>query len=219
MEPIAVIDLENRDYPKGGGWSDEFDLGVVLLGKDGKEKSSATFSGSGLLVGAKFKGWMEVNRNPVVTSFNQSFDRRRLIEGCRVNGLEWGPDIRVLAWDAMNKEGATVTLPNGFKKWPSLDEAAIHYGLGRQGVHSPVEDARLASKVLLAVTPKKEEASTMPVKECQEEGKPGFKYGDSGKCYTYTEGDEASKKAAQRKAHIQGYAIEMSQKQAGKTPD
>jgi hypothetical protein len=48
----------------------------------------------------------------------------------------------------------------------------------------------------------------MPVMACTLEGKPGYKYGDSGKCYTYSPGDEPGRKEAKRKAHIQGAAIE-----------
>lgn len=42
----------------------------------------------------------------------------------------------------------------------------------------------------------------MPVKRCQKDGKSGFKYGDSGKCYTG--------KGARAKAEKQGRAIEAS---------
>lgn len=48
----------------------------------------------------------------------------------------------------------------------------------------------------------------MPVKDCMENGKPGFKYGDSGHCYTFPPGDEAAKKAAKKEAIDQGLAIE-----------
>ena len=47
----------------------------------------------------------------------------------------------------------------------------------------------------------------MPIKSCQENGKPGFKYGDSGKCYTYEKGNEASRLAAIAKAQKQAAAI------------
>lgn len=47
----------------------------------------------------------------------------------------------------------------------------------------------------------------MPVKECEDGGKPGYKYGDSGKCYTYTPKDEVSRNKAKRQAIIQGIAI------------
>jgi hypothetical protein len=50
----------------------------------------------------------------------------------------------------------------------------------------------------------------MPVKACSDNGKPGFKYGDGGKCYTYTKGNEASRKRAMAKATKQGQAIEIS---------
>ncbi len=50
----------------------------------------------------------------------------------------------------------------------------------------------------------------MPVQACQLNSKNGFKYGESGKCYTYSEGNEQSKKAARVKAALQGRAIEAS---------
>ena len=46
----------------------------------------------------------------------------------------------------------------------------------------------------------------MPVNPCSENGQPGFKWGDSGKCYLYTRGDEKSMGEAKRKATIQGIA-------------
>jgi hypothetical protein len=46
----------------------------------------------------------------------------------------------------------------------------------------------------------------MPIKHCTVDGKPGFKWGDSGHCYTYTVGDEASKTAAKSKAIKQAVA-------------
>lgn len=46
----------------------------------------------------------------------------------------------------------------------------------------------------------------MPLKKCSSGGKPGFKWGDTGKCYTYTAGDDASRKAAKVKAIKQGLA-------------
>lgn len=47
----------------------------------------------------------------------------------------------------------------------------------------------------------------MPVMACRKEGKPGYKYGESGFCYTYVAGNEASRKRAKRKAFIQGAAV------------
>jgi hypothetical protein len=46
----------------------------------------------------------------------------------------------------------------------------------------------------------------MPVNPCSENGQPGFKWGDSGKCYLYTRGDAESMGEAKRKATIQGIA-------------
>jgi hypothetical protein len=45
------------------------------------------------------------------------------------------------------------------------------------------------------------------VTDCQEGGSPGFKCGDAGKCYTYTSGDESSRKRAKQKAIDQCIAI------------
>ena len=47
----------------------------------------------------------------------------------------------------------------------------------------------------------------MPIKECQLEGKPGLKWGDQGKCYTYTPKDEGSRRKAKKSAIAQGLAI------------
>ena len=51
----------------------------------------------------------------------------------------------------------------------------------------------------------------MPVKECEDNGKPGFKWGDQNNCYTYDPNDKKSKENARRKAQIQGIAITISQ--------
>ena len=47
----------------------------------------------------------------------------------------------------------------------------------------------------------------MPLTRCQLDNKPGWKWGDAGKCYPYTAGDEASEKAARRKATAQAAAM------------
>lgn len=47
----------------------------------------------------------------------------------------------------------------------------------------------------------------MPIKQCEEKGKPGFKWGDAGKCYTYSPYNEGSKKNAKKSATAQGLAI------------
>lgn len=46
----------------------------------------------------------------------------------------------------------------------------------------------------------------MPVNPCSENGQPGFKWGEQGKCYLYTPGDKKSIGEAKRKATIQGIA-------------
>lgn len=48
----------------------------------------------------------------------------------------------------------------------------------------------------------------MPVKTCQQDGNPGFKWGDEGKCYTYRPGDESGRQRARAQAERQGRAIE-----------
>jgi len=50
----------------------------------------------------------------------------------------------------------------------------------------------------------------MPVKRCRLDDKPGWKYGDSGKCYTYTAGNKKSESAAKLKAAKQGFVIAKS---------
>ncbi len=47
----------------------------------------------------------------------------------------------------------------------------------------------------------------MPIKRCQNEGKPGYKWGDQGKCYIYNPNDESSIKDAKKSAVAQGVAI------------
>jgi len=47
----------------------------------------------------------------------------------------------------------------------------------------------------------------MPLKRCQDDEKPGWKWGDEGKCYTYTAGSEASEMAARKKAMAQAAAM------------
>jgi hypothetical protein len=48
----------------------------------------------------------------------------------------------------------------------------------------------------------------MPIKECKEDKKKGYKYGDTGKCYTGP--------GAREKAVKQGQAIKASQARRGK---
>ena len=50
----------------------------------------------------------------------------------------------------------------------------------------------------------------MPVQSCRKDGKPGYKYGKSGACYTYTAGNESSRDTAYSKAVKQGQAIKAS---------
>lgn len=52
----------------------------------------------------------------------------------------------------------------------------------------------------------------MPIKSCQSDGKPGFRWGNTTKCWTYTPGDEASKKEAKRNCIRQAIRIEGPEK-------
>lgn len=51
----------------------------------------------------------------------------------------------------------------------------------------------------------------MPIQSCHKGGKPGYKYGGDGACYTYTSGNKASRDAAYTKAGKQAAAIKASQ--------
>jgi len=46
----------------------------------------------------------------------------------------------------------------------------------------------------------------MPLNECQYEGKPGWRWGQAGKCYVYTPGSEAGSRLARARALRQGVA-------------
>lgn len=50
----------------------------------------------------------------------------------------------------------------------------------------------------------------MPIESCSFENKPGFKWGQEGKCYTYTAGDESSMNEARKKANAQGVAARVA---------
>lgn len=52
----------------------------------------------------------------------------------------------------------------------------------------------------------------MPIKRCKSNGKLGFKFGDTGKCFTYTTGDKSSRERARRQAEAQGRAIKANKK-------
>lgn len=50
----------------------------------------------------------------------------------------------------------------------------------------------------------------MPVRKTTHNGKPAYQWGKSGKKYTYTPGNEASRKRAKAKAEKQGQAAYAS---------
>lgn len=47
----------------------------------------------------------------------------------------------------------------------------------------------------------------MPLNRCELDGKPGWKWGDSGRCYVYTAGNESSEMDARKKAMAQAAAM------------
>ena len=47
----------------------------------------------------------------------------------------------------------------------------------------------------------------MPVQKATKNGRPGYRWGSSGKVYTYTPGDEEGRKRAKKKAEKQGQAV------------
>ena len=56
----------------------------------------------------------------------------------------------------------------------------------------------------------------MPIKRCELNGEPGFKWGDMGKCYTYDPDSLSEKQKARKKALKQGIAIgEILEKKNG----
>lgn len=58
----------------------------------------------------------------------------------------------------------------------------------------------------------------MPLRACHENGKPGYSWGNA-KCYTYTPGNENSRKDAKEKAKKQGRAIERQKHMEGKSSE
>lgn len=50
----------------------------------------------------------------------------------------------------------------------------------------------------------------MPIQSCKIEGKPGFRWGRRGKCYTYTPGNGESRQRTIEKARAQGRAIKAT---------
>lgn len=50
----------------------------------------------------------------------------------------------------------------------------------------------------------------MPIQECTLDKKPGYRWGASGKCYTYPRGNETERRKAKHDAIIQGTAIEAN---------
>jgi len=51
----------------------------------------------------------------------------------------------------------------------------------------------------------------MPVQPCRYKGRPGYKWGEQGKCYTYAPGNMAEKERAKEQALEQGRAVKASE--------
>lgn len=47
----------------------------------------------------------------------------------------------------------------------------------------------------------------MPIKVCRTDNKPGFQWGNKGKCFTYTANNDSSRERARNRAAAQGRAI------------
>lgn len=59
----------------------------------------------------------------------------------------------------------------------------------------------------------------MPVMECEHDGLPGFKWGESGnKCFTYQPGDDEGRERARKQAEEQGRVIEAERADAAEWP-
>lgn len=54
----------------------------------------------------------------------------------------------------------------------------------------------------------------MPVKACEKDGRPGYKWGDEGVCYTYPPENESLRVSARAKALQQGRAIQARRSSA-----
>lgn len=52
----------------------------------------------------------------------------------------------------------------------------------------------------------------MPVQSCRTNNQPGFRWGNKGRCYKYTPGNEVSIQKAKNKAIKQGQAIKSQSK-------
>lgn len=59
----------------------------------------------------------------------------------------------------------------------------------------------------------------MPVQACVKDGKPGYRWGQQGTCYTYTPGNTKERTEARLKAEAQGYAVRKSQQRRGEKPE
>ena len=66
-------------------------------------------------------------------------------------------------------------------------------------VDSPQPQVAWLQRITHRLTSPTTKDTTMPVQECSADGKPGYQYGQSGKCYTYNANSEASRKQAKQK--------------------
>lgn len=59
----------------------------------------------------------------------------------------------------------------------------------------------------------------MPLQRCEEEGRPGWRWGQAGKCYTYAPGSAAAERLAKQRAMAQAVAMSHQQEREGKKPE
>jgi hypothetical protein len=59
----------------------------------------------------------------------------------------------------------------------------------------------------------------VPLQRCEDGGRPGWRWGQAGKCYTYAPGSAAAQRLAKQRAMAQAVAMSHQQQAAGKKPE
>lgn len=98
---------------------------------------------------------------------------------------------------------------------PELQEILDFESEEEKALKEENEILKMKGKMKPAVTAAQESEGELvvnPMMRCTAGGKPGFKWGERGKCYTYTPSNKASINKAKRKARMQGKAVEMSKR-------
>jgi len=60
--------------------------------------------------------------------------------------------------------------------------------------------------------PALQRGDSMPVRSCSENNRPGYRWGEEGKCYTYKKGDKEGASRARARAERQGAAVEANRR-------